>query len=191
MIETIKRELRKISPLTDEDCALFENQMKVRSVEKNELWVREGQICKEMAFIYSGAFRMYYLHNDKEVNTYFFFENQFLSSFQSFLLHQPSRYYIQALEPSELVIFQNSDIERAYASSHNWEKFGRIIAENCYIEATLRTESFLFLTGEQRYLQLLEKHPQIFERVPLYHIASYLGIERESLSRLRRKIINA
>jgi CRP-like cAMP-binding protein len=132
---------------------------------------------------------MYYLKEDKEVNTNFFFENDFLSCFQSYLSQKASRHYLQAMEDSELLTFSFNDLEKAYDRSHNWERIGRKLAEECYIATAERSESFLFLTGEERYLDLLEKKREIFERIPLYHIASYLGIERESLSRLRKNLI--
>jgi CRP/FNR family transcriptional regulator len=69
-----------------------------------------------------------------------------------------------------------------------WERFGRMIAEQSYKLTTQRVESFLFLDGEQRYIDLLKNQSHILDRIPLYHIASYLGLERESLSRLRKKI---
>ena len=76
----------------------------------------------------------------------------------------------------------------AYKSSQNWERFGRMMAEESFKMVTRRVESFMFMTGEQRYLQLLENQPEIFQKLPLYHIASYLGLERESLSRIRKKM---
>ncbi|MFT5648179.1 MAG: CRP/FNR family transcriptional regulator, partial [Aureispira sp.] len=88
---------------------------------------------------------------------------------------------------SEIVTFNFSTLEAAYDLSHRWERFGRLMAEKSYQMTTNRVESFLFKNGEQRYLEALED-ARLFERIPLYHIASYLGIERESLSRLRKKI---
>jgi CRP/FNR family transcriptional regulator len=82
-------------------------------------------------------------------------------------------------------------LQQAYSESHNWERFGRIISEACYLDAMRRSESFLFQNGEQRYLDLIKNNPQIFSRIPLYHIASYMGLERESLSRLRKKVLQA
>jgi CRP/FNR family transcriptional regulator, anaerobic regulatory protein len=191
MFEKFKAEIRKTASLTEADCAMFEKCFTIKKIAKNSFFVREGQINREMGFVNSGLFRMYYLLDGKEVNAHFFVENDFLAAFQSFLLQQPSRYYIQALEDSEIITFTYDDLEEAYKNSHQWERFGRKAAELCYTVATERTESFLFMTGEERYLQLLEKRPEFFERIPLYHIASYLGIERESLSRLRRKILTA
>ena len=187
--ENCKNAIRKISAISDDDFTLFESSVKVKTVRKNEYFIREGQINKEIGFVGKGAFRTFYIKDGKEVNTDFYFENSFVSSYQSFLFQIPSRYYIQALENSEIIVFKFDELQKAYRQSHDWERFGRKVTECCYLQAMKRTESFLFLEGDQRYLKLLEENPIIFERVPLYHIASYLGIERESLSRVRRKIL--
>jgi len=79
-------------------------------------------------------------------------------------------------------------LQNAYEQSHLWNKFGRIIAEKSYVISEKRIESLLFYNAEERYLNLVKTYPRVFEQVPLYHIASYLGIERESLSRLRKKL---
>jgi CRP-like cAMP-binding protein len=144
-----------------------------------------------MGFINSGSFRIYYLADDKEINTHFSFENEFVVDYDSFLQQKPSRYFIQALEDSEIVTFSLKTLQDAYNSSANWQRFGRMMAEHAYMATTKRVESFLFMDGEQRYRHLIETEPHIFDRVPLYHIASYIGLERESLSRLRKKIASS
>lgn len=167
---------------------MFEPYLVKRSIISKEIYLAEGKICRDMGFINSGAFRMYYLSDGKEINLHFSLEDDFVVEYDSFLEQKPSRYYIQALEESEIVIFNLEVLQKAYHKSHNWERFGRLMAENAYKMMARRTESFLFLNGEQRYTALLQNNPHIFERISLYHIASYLGMERESLSRLRRKL---
>lgn len=192
-VETYNRLLqavKRVAPVvSDDDCLMFISYLKIVQIPKGSLFVTEGQISNEIGFINKGLFRIYYLLDEKEVNTNFIFEGEFVVEYQSFLLQRPSRYYIQALEDCEIITFSSEALQKAYSSSPNWERFGRIIAEKLYVDATERGEEFLFLTGEQRYKNLLKKRPKVFEKVPLYHIASYLGIERESLSRLRRKIL--
>jgi CRP-like cAMP-binding protein len=186
--ENFKRWLQEISFLQEEDCKLFQPFLKNRTVAAKEILLSEGQICREMGFINKGAFRTYYLSEGKEINTHFCFENEFVVDYDSFLHHKPGRYFIQALEDAEITTFHLQPLQEAYNTSKNWERFGRIMAEYSYQLTTQRVENFLFMNGEERYLQLLEKQPQLLERVPLYHIASYIGLERESLSRLRKKI---
>ncbi|MGH1335210.1 MAG: Crp/Fnr family transcriptional regulator [Aureispira sp.] len=180
--------LQQTSFLTEADCALFENNLELNTYSKKEHHLKEGQICHLLGFVNKGCFRVFYLSEGREINTQFIFENEFVVDYDSFLKQQPSRYYIQAMEDAEIVTFNFETLQKAYDQSHRWERFGRLIAEKSYQVTTNRVESFLFKKGEQRYIEALEQ-VQLFQRIPLYHIASYLGIERESLSRLRKKIV--
>jgi CRP/FNR family transcriptional regulator, anaerobic regulatory protein len=180
--------LKQVSFLTEQDCDLFQPFLQTRHISAKDYFLQENKTCREIGFVNSGTFRMYYLSDGKEINTHFSFDNEFVVDYDSFLQQKPSRYYIQALEDAEIVTFNLETLHKAYNTSQNWERFGRIMAEYSYKITTKRVESFLFLDGEQRYKQLLENEPHLFERIPLYHIASYLGLERESLSRLRKKI---
>ncbi len=186
--ELFKNWLKHISFLTEADCSLFEPFLKTKLFQTKEHFLSEGKTCQEIGFVNRGSFRTYYLSDDKEINTRFVFENDFVVDYDSFLEAKPSKYFIEALEESEIVTFDLQALLNAYHQSHNWERFGRLMAEQSYKLTTKRVESFLFLDGEQRYLDLLKNEPKIFDRIPLYHIASYLGMERESLSRLRKKI---
>ncbi|WP_375583982.1 Crp/Fnr family transcriptional regulator [Cyclobacterium xiamenense] len=174
--------------MNEEDCSFFEAQVRVKRYDAKDFFLTEGKICQEIGFVNRGCFRTYYLLDGKEINTHFTFENEFVTDYDSSLHGKPSRYFIQALEAAEIVTFHVSALQHAYDQSQNWERFGRLMAEKSYSLTTQRVESFLFLDGKQRYLQLLKNQPHIFNRIPLYHIASYLGLERESLSRLRKKV---
>lgn len=180
--------LTQVSFLKPEDCDIFEPYLTTKKLKEKTFFLTEGKICKEIGFINAGAFRTYYLADGKEINTQFCFENQFIVDYDSFLNEKPSRYFIQTLEDTEVICFNLQALQKAYELSQNWERLGRIMAEQSFTYTTRRVESFMFLDGEQRYLQLVKEEPEIFNRVPLYHIASYIGLERESLSRLRKKI---
>ena len=180
--------IRQIPFITEEDCAFFEPHVTYRKVRARENILAEGSMCKDISFIHKGCFRTFYLLDGKEINTTFFFENEFLAEYDSFLRNRPSRYFIQSIEDAELITVSRECLSNGYDISKNWERFGRLMAEACYQKVTDRMESFLFMNGDQRYKQLMENEPHILERIPLYHIASYLGLERESLSRLRRKV---
>ncbi|MCB0651567.1 MAG: Crp/Fnr family transcriptional regulator [Saprospiraceae bacterium] len=180
--------LKDVSFLTEKDCSLFEPYLKTKNYLSKDYFLSEGKVCHEIGFVNKGCFRTFYLSDGKEINTHFTFENEFVTDYDSFLQSKSSRYFIQALEDAEIVTFNLTALQDAYNQSQNWERFGRMIAEQSYKLTTQRVESFLFLDGQQRYLDLLNKQPHILDRIPLYHIASYLGLERESLSRLRKKI---
>ena len=183
-----KDQIRKITDFTEDECEMFIPYLHRKTLQKGDFFIQPDQKVNEIAFVENGALRFYYLLDGKEVNNHFFLENDYAVSYLDFLKGRPSRYFIQALEPCELMTFQAQSLQLAYDQSKNWERFGRIIAENVYAIASGRFESFLFLSAKERYLQMLEEYPRFIQRIPLYHLASYLGIERESLSRIRKEL---
>jgi CRP-like cAMP-binding protein len=137
-----------------------------------------------------GIFRIYY-HDpktDTDKNLFFFSENQFVVSFRSFISQNPCLYYIEAMEDSEIVFISYKDLSSLYETYLNWAKFGRLLAELFFAYAQSRTEEFVFFSHEERYKRLLEEHPNIIERIPSYHISSFLGITNPSLSRMRKRL---
>lgn len=189
-LSNFKAQIRRVTDFSEEECTQFIPHLNYKKISKGDFFLREGQIVNEIGFVEKGSFRFYYLQEGKEVNNHFFLENDYAVSYLDFLKNKPSRYFIQALEESEIITFNAESLQLAYEGSKNWERFGRIVAEGVYALATTRFESFLFLSAKERYLQMLEDHPRFIQRIPLYHLASYLGIERESLSRIRKDIFS-
>ncbi len=187
-LDNFKIQIRKITDFSEDECSTFIPYLNKKVLNKGEYLLKENQKVNEIAFIEKGVLRLYYLSDGKEINNHFFLENDYAVSYLDFLKNRPSRYYIQALDDCELLTFNAESLQIAYDSSKNWERFGRIIAESVYAIATSRFESFLFLSAKERYLQMLNDYPKFVQRIPLYHLASYLGIERESLSRIRKEI---
>lgn len=177
--------------LSEEDLEFFRPHLIERWVEKEEHVLRCGQCCRELSFVVAGAFRMYRGAEGKEINSHFFVEHDFMADYSSLLAQTPSRYSIQALEPSVMVSFSHEILRDAYDQSKNWERLGRLMAERVTGMLSERLDKFLLLDGMGRYRALLRDDPRIFERVPLYHLASYLGMERESLSRIRQRLSRA
>lgn len=117
-----------------------------------------------------------------------FSEDQFIVSFRSFIYQFPCNYYIEALEDAEILYINYQDLQQLYEQSNEWQKFGRLLAEHFFNHSQGRTEDLLFLSHEARYVNLLATHPNILDRVPAYHIASFLGIKNPSLSRIRKRL---
>jgi CRP/FNR family transcriptional regulator len=187
-LSNFKTQIRKVTDFTEEECAMFVPYLQHKEIKKGEFLLREGQLVNSIAFIEKGVLRLYYLADGKEINNHFFLDNDYAVSYLDFLKNRPSRYNIQALEDTRVITFSSEALQTAYHVSKNWERFGRLIAESVYATATNRFESFLFLSAKERYLQMLKDYPRFIQRIPLYHLASYLGIERESLSRIRKEI---
>jgi CRP-like cAMP-binding protein len=163
---------------------------KTRRLKKGEFFNMQNVVCNDLGLVIKGIFRVYYNDpvTDNEQNIYFFSENQFIVSFRSFITRYPCYYYIEAMEDSDIITISYSDLTGLYDSHPGWGKFGRLLAELFFNYSQARAEEFLFNTHEERYLKLLEEHPNIIERIPAYHISSYLGITNPSLSRIRRRI---
>jgi CRP-like cAMP-binding protein len=190
MSTDIKTAFNSISHIPEEDWEKFEPYLKTREIKKNQYYLREGEIEQQISYIVSGSFRWYYI-NDKgqEVNYHFFFDGSFLVDYLSLITQQPSRMYLQAMEDSVIILLpKRNKILDFYAESHSWERFGRIVAESVYAETANRAHDFLFRTAEERYRILLRQRPNIFQRVSLSHISSYLGMQGPSLSRIRKRI---
>ena len=157
---------------------------------KNELFNFRNSVCRHIGFVVSGLFRVYYVDpvTAEEHDVFFVPEGVFLTSLKGLLTQEVCPYYIAALEDSELLLISNEQLERLYTQSHGWERFGRVLAEQYLILHQGKAESLLFQTAEQRYLSLLSQFPGITNRVSLGHIASYLGIQGPSLSRIRAQL---
>lgn len=187
-LTNFKIQIRKITDFSEDECSMFVPYLNKKKIKKGDYFLKENQPVNEIAFVEKGVLRLYYLADGKEINNHFFLENDYAVSYLDFLKQRRSRYYIQALDDCELLTFNAESLQIAYNNSKNWERFGRIIAESVYAVATNRFESFLFLSAKERYLQMLNDYPKFIQRIPLYQLASYLGIERESLSRIRKEI---
>lgn len=188
-LAAFKEQIRQVTDFSESECALFLPLLKQKRVPKGAFLFDVGSSANEIAYVHSGVLRMFYLTEDgKEINNHFFLKGDYATSYLDFLKARPSRYSIQALEDSELLTFDGEALNTAYEQSKNWERFGRIIAESVYAIASSRFESFLFQSAKERYLAMLNDNPLFIKHIPLYHLASYIGVERESLSRIRKEI---
>lgn len=187
--ETIFRRLNAYTPLTEADFEIAWPHFGTKHARKGDVFNQVGTVCKYLAFIQKGLYRIYKtdVKTGVEQNLYFFREEEFLVSIRSFLTQTGCEYTIEALEDSEIVQISHHDLLQVYAKSHAWERFGRKLAEQHFLFLQERTESLLTQSAEERYEALLSRFPDIMNRVPLYHIASYLGIKGPSLSRIRKK----
>ncbi len=162
----------------------------LKSYKKGEFYNEYKNVCKHLAFILHGVFRIYHVHEEtaEEKTMLFFTEKQFVTSLKSFLNQTPCDYYTASITDSTVLYIHIDHLNKLYEQSHGWERFGRVVAEHAFNDVMSNTEGFLFKSAEQRYLEMMEKHPDIHNSVPLYHIASYLGIQAPSLSRIRKRM---
>lgn len=160
-----------------------------RLFAKDEMLHRAGEIARRVFFICSGLVRFYYITEDgKEHNKSFSRENQFAGAIQQSSLPAPSRFYLQALEPTRALALSLEGLNTLFLQSLAWANLGRLYMESLAVRKTAREASFLLDSAEQRYRIFTQQEPHLVERLPLYHVASYLGITDVALSRIRRRI---
>jgi len=188
--EILSRHLKNFAGLTDKDISESLAFWKSRKINKGDFFNMQSMVCSDLGLVVKGIFRIYY-HDQgtqEDKNLFFFSENQFVVSFRSFVTRIACHYFIQAMEDSDIIFISYRDLNALYESHPNWARFGRLLAEQFFTYSQTRTEELLFLSPEQRYIRVLEEHPNIINRIPAYHIASFLGITNPSLSRIRKRI---
>jgi CRP-like cAMP-binding protein len=180
--------LARFVTLTEGEFATFCAKLTPRQLKRKELLLRQGEVCKQVAFVIGGCLRYFYLVEGEEHTGQFFFENSFYTDYESFLSGEPSRQNVDALEKTQLLLLRKTDLYGLYEENPKFERFGRLMAEQAYLGVRKRNTDLLNLSPEDRYLELLAKRPKVIERVPQHYIASYLGIKPQSLSRIRKRI---
>ncbi len=178
-------------PLSEEEWNLLEPKSRIKKLAKGELLHSEGEVCNDVTFINKGLLKCYHMIDGKEYIEAFFSTNEYCSDYCSFLLRQPGKLYLEALEESELILLDYDTVQTLYDKVKNFQKFGRLMAEYLFTQISLRNNSLLFESPEQRYLKFSQNKRDLLQRVPQYMIASYLGITPEALSRIRKRILSS
>lgn len=173
------------SPLSSNCKIDLKHATQVLKFEKATVLVKEGQLADKTYFIVRGCARAYYLKDGKDITDWFAFENDFINSIHSFFLNVPSPHYIELLEATTFLEISKETILELCDKYHDFDRLGRIIVTNTMLRLQQRIVSMQFETALQKYNSLLAIRPDITQRVPLTHIASYLGITLETLSRIR------
>ena len=173
------------SPLTDACKADMMAMARLLHIEKGKLLVKEGQYSDKGYFIINGCFRAYYLKDGKDITDWFAFENDFISSINSFFLGIPSPHFIEVLEDACALEISRDRVQYLRDTYHDFERLTSVVMTKTMLQLQQRVVSLQFETAQQKYDNLITLNPHITQRVPLMHIASYLGITFETLSRIR------
>ncbi|MBO3697917.1 Crp/Fnr family transcriptional regulator [Roseivirga sp. E12] len=159
----------------------------IKTYQKKDLLLREGEVCQHKYFIIDGLIRSYYI-DDKgtEKITQFAIENWWVTNTESFALQRPSNINLQAVEETTVLRIKKDDLDVLLVEIPALEKFFRIVAENMVIAIQRRYGFYMKMNSKIRYEHFVEWIPDFAQRVPLYMIASYLDITPEYLSQLRK-----
>ena len=180
--------IRKWASVSDAEAVTILASFEPVTAKKKKDLLQPGQVCKYIYFIVKGCMRSYYV--DLKGTEHIFqirMDNSWISDLESVFSHQPSKYYIETLEESQLLRITEEKLEDLYIQVPAIERYFRILFQKAYINALKRLSDHMWEPAINRYRNMLKEHPDMFQRVPLVYIASYLGITQESLSRIRKQ----
>lgn len=180
--------IKKWVNLTPEEEQLILSAMEPIAIKKKKDLLVPDEVCKYVYFITTGCFRSYFVDEKGVEHIYQLrLDNSWISDLESFFSHRPSKYYIESLEDSHLLRLSHERLEKLYIEVPALERYFRILFQKAYINSLERLNATMWESAVERYHDMLKEHKDIFQRVPLVYIASYLGITAESLSRIRKK----
>lgn len=184
------KSVRSICPtLSDDELSIFASKLSYIELNRKDIFLQAGKVQKAIGFIAEGLVRSFYIDNDgNEITVGFYKEGDYATHYPAYISRSKSHYTIQCLEPTKMVLLSFEDQLWIYNQSANFERYGRLITEEILKRQQARIESFIFETAEQRYLNFIETHAGLFNRISLSHLCSFLGIERQSLTRIRQKL---
>jgi CRP-like cAMP-binding protein len=190
MITSLLDNIQSLITLDQGEKDFITSLFKEKRYKKGDFFLAEGQICKHVGFITKGLMR-YYINHDGEEKTYSFSqENQYVCNYESFIPQNPSLKVIQALEDTEVLVISHTDLQLLYSNVKKGERFGRIAIEGVFLQLLQDINSLYTETPELRYETFLKNHSDLQQRISQYHIASYVGVKPQSLSRIRKRIFS-
>ena len=178
-LNAYSKALRNICPeLSDEEITFMLNSVTITELKAKEMYLKPGDVQESLVFSYRGLLRSFYI-NDKgeDITISFIKENNYATDYGAFISQQPSKYFIETLEPCILINVSYNSIQECYSKFKNCEKYGRVIAEKHLIREHNRINDFLFNNAEQRYINFISKHADILNRISVTNLSSYLGMK--------------
>lgn len=171
--------------MTPEGRKILENLAERRDLNKGEMLIHQGQVSRHIVFVAKGMLRQYYFKNGKEVTEHFSYEGCILMCIESLLKQEPTRLVAEALEPSTVYLLPYDRLLKLSEDIREINIFYRKVLEFSLITSQIKADSWRFETARERYNLLMKTHPEVIKRAPLSHIASYLLMTPETLSRVR------
>jgi len=182
----LKKTLQKIIPFEQETLERFLGCFSEKQLKKGAVFTKKGAYAKHIAFVNTGVLRAYYSNDKGEYyNKTFFTETDFVGAYSSLVTRQKNLIDIDCLTDCTLLVADFATITDLYASHPTIERLARLLAERFFVQKEKREIELVTLEAKDRYLIFKEEHPQLEQRIPQYHIASYLGITPTQLSRIR------
>ena len=189
MENKIVKYFSQLTTLTSDEAKALEDGMVVTNFNKDTFLLKEGQTSIDTYFILEGCIRQYCLIDGEEKTTNFFTEGQWIIALTGLSQNAPSAHSLVCMEDTAIVIGNEQKAQELFKKFPRFETLARVVVEKSFAEQQQLMTSYHTDTPEQRYLKLLKSRPDLFQRVSQYHMASYIGVKPESLSRIRKRII--
>ena len=187
MFASFAEYLSEKGTMTTQELELLANASVQKRVRKNQYLLEEGEVSDFIGFVIKGSFRLFRVSaNGEEHVMKFAIENWWISDFTSFMSGQPSLCYIEALEDSEVIRFTKEKWNILLEAAPNFKQIIDTLTARNFEANQNRIYSNISETAEIRYENFIKQYPTLYNRIPLYMIASFLGLTRETLSRIRK-----
>ena len=180
--------LGQISPLSEESRSQLMSYISIRKLTKGELLLKHGDVCKHIYYVDKGFIRIFYFKDGKEITEWLTGEEHFFFSIESFFEGSPSQLIIEAIEDSEIIQLSKEGLDTLRKKNIEVANLMVEWISGSLVLSQKRMNSIQFETAKQRYENLTKQQPGLINKVPLQHIASFLGITQETLSRIRAKV---
>ncbi len=186
-IEPLFNKIQSLVNMPEEVLHYCMQFLEYQELKKGDFFITPGETAKYLAFTASGYLRVYYDLRGDEITRDITPLHSFATALPSFIHRKPSVEGIQAITDASILIISEENLQKLFAFDAKWERLGRRIVEDMFVEAQERLYYFISENAETRYIYLMKRYPDMLLHVPLQYIASYLGVTSQSLSRLRKK----
>ncbi len=188
--DPVERLICKYYPLSEKGRAIMRELLVRKELSKGETFIKEGHISQYISFIEKGMVRQFYYKHGKDLTEHFAYEGCMFMCIESFLKQVPTRLMVEALEPVVIWGLPHHQLQQAIVEHKEIEFCYRKILEHSLLMSQVKADSWRFETAQERYILLMKQHPQVIMRAPLAHIASYLLMTPETLSRVRAQVVS-
>jgi CRP-like cAMP-binding protein len=183
--------LKQFAAVPEEQVSIFSALLRPVSYQRHEYFVKAGEAQTQVGYVLNGLFRLFYIdQNGKEYTKNFFVPGHFVAPYNSILKGEPSNLYIQALTDSEVLSFDYNKAIELIDLHPCWQTVFRKITESAYLQKEKRESDLLFYDAKTRYQNFINEIPNALEHIKQHHIASFLGMSPETLSRIKKSLIS-
>jgi CRP-like cAMP-binding protein len=185
--QPLRHLLHNLAPLSEQEWESLADILYVKHFERKELFQTAGKKCKTVGFILTGCFRWVKNHDGEERTFDFATEHEFVTDYYSIITKKAGEVDIVAVEKSTMICMAASKLLTLFDNSFSWQKIGRHLAEQVACYSMERLVASYYESPQTRYNKLMQNSPGLFLRIPHHILANYLGITKETLSRLRNQ----